>query len=104
MTKGRAGIRCDSVVEKVWKGIGGNQEEILLSKEKVWGYKTEVKVLRNKVKEEEHVSAPPNGLHENAETAMSCREPGPARKKKEVRVPVVGRRRKMNRCALATKQ
>ena len=26
----------------------------------------------------------PNGLHENAETAMSCRGPGPARKK-EVR-------------------
>ena len=28
-TKGRPGIRSDSVVEKVWKGIGGSQEEIL---------------------------------------------------------------------------
>ena len=26
----------------------------------------------------------PNGLRENAETAISCRGPGPARKKKEV--------------------
>ena len=29
----------------------------------------------------ENVSARPNGLRENAETAISCREPGPARKK-----------------------
>ena len=29
VTKGRAGIRWDSVVEKVWKDVGGNQEEIL---------------------------------------------------------------------------
>ena len=29
LTKGRAGIRWDNVVEKVWKDIGGNQEEIL---------------------------------------------------------------------------
>ena len=29
VTKGRAGIRWDSVVEKVWKDIRGNQEEIL---------------------------------------------------------------------------
>ena len=36
-TKGRAGIRWDSVVEKVWKGIGGNQEEIFLSIEKFAG-------------------------------------------------------------------
>ena len=28
VTKGRAGIRWDSVVEKVWKDIGGNQEDI----------------------------------------------------------------------------
>ena len=32
----------DSVVEKVWKGIGENQEEIL-AMEKIRGYKTEVK-------------------------------------------------------------
>ena len=37
--KGRAGIRWDSVVYKVWKGIGGSQEEIL-SMEKFGGYKT----------------------------------------------------------------
>ena len=28
-TKGRAGIRWDIIVEKVWKDIGGNQEDIL---------------------------------------------------------------------------
>ena len=54
--------------------------------------------LRNKVKEEKHlrdlrgfkrrnrnenVFARPNGLRENAETAISCRGPRPARKKKE---------------------
>ena len=62
VTKGRAGVRWDSVVEKVWKDIGGNQEEIL-SIEKFVGYNTEVKekieirerlALRDKVKEEEH--------------------------------------------------
>ena len=95
VTKGRAGTRWDSVVEKVWKDMGGNQEEIL-SIEKFGGYKAEVKerieiwerlALRNKVKEEEHlrdvrgvkrtgrdenVFVRPNGLHENAETAISC--------------------------------
>ena len=55
--------------------------------------------LRNKAKEEEtpggiqgvdsrsrneNVFARPNGLPENAETALSCRGPRPARKKKEV--------------------
>ena len=29
VTKGRAGIRWDSVVEKAWKEMGENQEEIL---------------------------------------------------------------------------
>ena len=42
LTKGRAGIRWDSVVEKAWKDIGRNQEEIL-SIEKFAGYKTEIK-------------------------------------------------------------
>ena len=42
VTKGHAGIRCNSVVDKVWKDIGGNQEE-MLSIEKFSGYKTEVK-------------------------------------------------------------
>ena len=32
----------------------------------------------------ENVIARPNGLRENAETAISCGGPGPARKKKEV--------------------
>ena len=41
-TKGRAGTRWDSVVEKVWKDIGGNQEQILTT-EKFAGCKTEVK-------------------------------------------------------------
>ena len=76
--------------------------------EKFGGYKIDVKqrietrerlALRNKVKEEEHsrntrwvkrrnrnenVFARPSGLRENAETAISCREPRPDRKKKEV--------------------
>ena len=30
----------------------------------------------------ENVSARPNGLRENAETVISCRGPGPARKKR----------------------
>ena len=33
ITNGRAGIRWDNVVEKIWKEIGGDQEDIL-SKEK----------------------------------------------------------------------
>ena len=32
----------------------------------------------------ENVFARPNGLRENTETAISCRGPGPARKKKQV--------------------
>ena len=42
LTKGRAGIRWDSVVEKVWKDIGDNQED-MLSIDKFARYKTEVK-------------------------------------------------------------
>ena len=42
VTKGGAALRWDSAVEKVWKDIEGNQEEIL-SVEKCAGYKTEVK-------------------------------------------------------------
>ena len=45
----------------------------------------------------------PNGLRENAETAVSCRGPGPARKKKKV-IPVVESRNKMHRCVLVAKQ
>ena len=43
----------------------------------------------------ENVFARPNGLRENAETALSCGGSGPARKKKEVPgIPVAGKRRK----------
>ena len=42
VTQGRAGIRWDSVVEKVWTDVGGNQEDIL-SMEKFAGYMTQVK-------------------------------------------------------------
>ena len=41
--QGRAGIEWDSVVDKVWKGIGGKQEDIL-SIEKFGGCKTESKI------------------------------------------------------------
>ena len=42
ITKGRSAIRWDNVVEKIWKDLGGNQEEVL-SEDKFGGYKTEVK-------------------------------------------------------------
>ena len=41
----------------------------------------------------ENVFARPDGLRANAETAISCRGHGPARKK-ERDIPVVGRRRR----------
>ena len=40
--KGRAGIIWDSVVERIWKDLGGDQEEVLSIK-KFGGYKTQVK-------------------------------------------------------------
>ena len=63
VTKERAGIRWNSVVEKVWKDIGGNQEEVV-SAGKFGKYKAEVEkgierrerlVLRNKVESEKHL-------------------------------------------------
>ena len=97
MRNGRqAGIRWDGVVEKVWKDIEGNQED-MMSAENLGRYKTEVEerierserlALRNKEESEKHsvniwgnkrkdrnenVFARPNGLRENAETAISCR-------------------------------
>ena len=103
VTKGRAGIRWDSVVDKVWKDIGGNQQEIM-SIEKLRGTRKKLKD-RNKGKasakkqgerggivrdlrgvkrrnRNENVFARPSGL--NTETAIACRGPGPTRKKKEV--------------------
>ena len=37
VTKGRAGIRWDSVVEKVWKDKGGNQQEVMSVHREVCG-------------------------------------------------------------------
>ena len=37
--KGQAGIRWDTVANKVWEELGGNQEN-MLSTEKFGGYKT----------------------------------------------------------------
>ena len=42
ITEERARIRWDNVVEKIWKDLGGDQEEVL-SIEKFGGCKTEVK-------------------------------------------------------------
>ena len=92
-------------MEKVWKEIGGTKKNTVhrkvcgvhdrsTSKDRNKGkasakkhgegggtrYSREVK-RRNR---NENVFARPNGLRENAETAISCRGPGPARKKKEV--------------------
>ena len=44
ITKGRAEIRWDNVVEKIWKGLGGDQEDTL-SMEKFGGHKTEIKEI-----------------------------------------------------------
>ena len=41
----RAGVRWDRVVEKVWKDIGGNQEDTL-SRVKFRGYKTDQKKIQ----------------------------------------------------------
>ena len=41
VTKGRAGVRWDRVVEKGCKGIGGNQKD-MLSIDKFVGFKTVV--------------------------------------------------------------
>ena len=60
ISKGRAGIIWDSVVEGVWKDIGGNPKEVL-SLNKCGGYRTHVNkgvdirerlALRDKVKSE----------------------------------------------------
>ena len=62
ITKGQARIGWDNVVEKIWKDLGGDQEEVL-STDNFGGYKTEVEdiveererqALSNKVKEEKH--------------------------------------------------
>ena len=61
--KGRAGTRWDSVDEKVWKDIGGNQEK-LMSVGKFGRYKAQVEermerrerlALRNKVESENNL-------------------------------------------------
>ena len=44
ITKGQARIGWDIVLEKIWKGLGEDQEEVL-SIEKFGGYKTEVKEI-----------------------------------------------------------
>ena len=31
IAKGRAGIRWDNVVDKIWKELGGDEEEVLIS-------------------------------------------------------------------------
>ena len=106
VTTGRAGIRRDSVVVKVWKDIGGNREYIMsILVEKFGGYKTEEKermegmkrlALRSDVQRNtniwevkgrdrnENMLARPNGLRDNSEFAISRRQPGTSRKRKGV--------------------
>ena len=92
VTKGRAGIWWDSVVEKLWKDIGGNEEEAT-SAGKVGKYKAEVeeRIERREASatkqggigqilgdiwgiegrnRNENVLARANGLRENAKTAF----------------------------------
>ena len=59
VTEGRAGIRWDSVFGKVWKDIGGNQEEIL-SIEKFPGYQVQDRITR-KDRNKEKASAKEQG-------------------------------------------
>ena len=44
VTKGRAGIRWDNVVDKIWKETNTHREE-KLSTYKFGGYKTEIKEI-----------------------------------------------------------
>ena len=44
VTKGRAGIRWDSVVEKIWKDLGRGQEKVM-SAGKFGRYKAEVEEI-----------------------------------------------------------
>ena len=90
IAKGRTGIRWDNVVEKIWRDLGGYQEEVL-STDKFGGYKTELKerIYKGKVNAKkwgergealkdvrgvegrfwnENVSARPTGLRKKAET------------------------------------
>ena len=107
VTKGRAGLMWDSVVGM----YGRTQEETniyMMSAESSGRYKTErsrkerreTLALRNKVKSGETLrytgglisegvgmkNVFARSIRENAETALSCGGPGPARKKKEVLV------------------
>ena len=75
-------MRWDNVVKKTWKGLGGDQEEVL-STEKFGGYKTEVKevieererlALRTKVKEEKHLQIY-GGLREDIEMKTYLHSP-----------------------------
>ena len=90
------------------EGVRRRPRRDILSIEKFGGYKTEVKegieergrlALRSKANEDKHsrdipgfegrywntnVFARHNGLREKVETAISCRGPGPTRKKKEI--------------------
>ena len=95
-------------MQKIWKGLGGDHEE-LLSIETFGGHKTEVQeiieemerlALSNIVKGEKHLIC--GGLREalgmktylhgpmdysyakKLKTAISCRGPGPTRKKNEI--------------------
>ena len=105
ITKGRAGIEWDNVVEKIWKDLGDQEHTV---HEKKWRVQDRSKSKdRRKGKAsakksgergetlggvrgvegrcwDENVFARPNGLREKAETAISCRGPGPTRKKKEI--------------------
>ena len=74
VTKGRAGIGRDYVVDKIWNDIGEDQEGVL-STETFGGYKTEKEeiieemekeTLRNKVKEKKHLDIY-EGLREDIE-------------------------------------
>ena len=110
VTKGRAGMRWVRVAERMWKDIGRNQEEAV-SVDKFGRYKRKTDVeemverrerlaLGYKLKSEKHVKMyggtsegigmkthlhGPMDFAKTLEHAISCRGPGPARKKRYTR-------------------
>ena len=93
ITKGRAGIRWNIVVEKIWKDLGVDQEEVLTI-DKFGGYKTESKgkieererlALINKVKEETHLEIF-GGLREDIVTKTHLHDPMDYAKKIKLRL------------------
>ena len=109
ITKGRAGIRWEPVVEKMRRNLWGDQEEVL-SIEAFVGYKAEVKekieererqALRSKVNEGKHLDIY-GGLREDIEMKTHLHGPMDYARKLELRYRVGGLDlpERRNRCTI----